>query len=125
LTAAARRVKLGVEVFMRKLIAGLAGVVLISATLAFAEAAAGSWTGFITDTHCGKNGANKDHPATCVEKCMKGGSKVQIWNDADQKAYNLDGFDKVKTLMGAKVTVKGTLDSASNTITVESAEKAP
>lgn len=109
---------------MRRYFAVLAGVALISGALAFAASpAAGSWTGFITDTHCGKNGATKDHDAACVEKCMKGGSKPQIWNEADQKAYNLDSFDKVKTLVGAKVTLKGKLDPASNTITVESAEK--
>ena len=48
----------------------------------------------------------------------------QIWNEADQKAYSLDSFDKVKPLMGGKVTVKGKLDAATNTITVESAARA-
>jgi len=38
--------------------------------------------------------------------------------------YTLDGFDKVKALMGDKVTVKGKLDAATKTITVESASKA-
>jgi hypothetical protein len=86
--------------------------------------AKGSWTGFITDTHCGKKGANEDHTAECVRKCMKGGSKAQIWNETDQKAIDLDAFDKVKGLVGQRVTVKGTLDTATNTIRVESAEKA-
>lgn len=88
------------------------------------EAAIGEWTGYVTDTHCGKNGATGDHSAACVEKCMKGGSKPQIWNEADQKLYNLDGFEKVRGLMGSKVTVKGTLDVDTNTITVETAVKA-
>jgi len=108
---------------MKKSFAAFAGLLLLSAVFAFAAPAAGSWTGFITDTHCGKNGATKDHGAACVEKCMKGGSKPQIWNEADQKAYNLDSFEKVKTLVGARVTIQGTLDAASNTITVESAAK--
>src|SRR5262245_28334757 len=89
-----------------------------------AAAAKGSWTGFITDTHCGKKGANEDHTADCVTKCMKGGSKAQIWSETDQKALDLDSFDKVKSMVGQRVTVKGTLDPASNTIKVESAEKA-
>lgn len=110
---------------MRKSFAVLAALFFISGTLAFAAApAAGSWTGFITDTHCAKNGATKDHDAACVEKCMKGGSKPQIWNEADQKAYNLDSFDKVKALMGNRVTVKGKLDAATGTISVESADRA-
>jgi hypothetical protein len=97
---------------------------LVSAVLAV-PVFADEWTGYITDTHCGKNGATKDHTVKCVEKCMKGGSKAQILNDADSKVYDLDGFDKVKGLMGGKVTVKGTLDPATNTIKVESATKAP
>jgi len=88
------------------------------------EGKAGSWTGFITDSHCGKRGAVKDHTADCVEKCVKGGDKAQIMNEADGKAYNLDGWDKVKTLMGGKVTVKGSLDEKTATIKVTSAEKA-
>lgn len=88
------------------------------------ESLTGTWTGFITDTHCGKKGANVDHTAECVEKCMKGGSKAQIWNEADQKIHDLDSFDKVKGLVGQRVTLKGTLDPATNTITVERAEKA-
>jgi hypothetical protein len=89
-----------------------------------ALAAAGEWTGYVTDTHCGTKGAAKEHTAACVEKCMKGGSKPQILNDADNKLYNLDGFDKVKDLMGSKVTLKGNLSADGNTITVESASKA-
>jgi hypothetical protein len=104
--------------FMKKLVA----LTVISFALAL-PALAAEWTGYITDTHCGKNGATKDHTAACVEKCMKAGSKAQIWNEADQKIYDLDSFDKVKALMGNKVTVTGTLDAASNTIKVESAAK--
>ena len=88
------------------------------------EGKAGSWTGFLTDSHCGKRGAVKDHTADCVEKCVKGGDKAQILNDTDGKAYNLDGWDKVKGLMGGKVTVKGSLDEKTATIKVASAEKA-
>ena len=108
---------------MKKLIGTAALAALCLAPLT-ALAGPGEWTGFITDTHCGKNGATKDHMAECVEKCIKGGSKAQIWSEADQKGYNLDSFAKVKPLMGSKVTVKGTLDAATNTIKVESAAKA-
>jgi hypothetical protein len=101
----------------------LAAFALVSALFA-APAFAEQWTGWITDTHCGKNGATKDHTVACVEKCMKGGSKAQLFNETDKKIYDLDSFDKVKTLVGSRVTVTGTLDAASNTITVESAAKA-
>ncbi len=99
----------------------LAAALTLSAAPLFAQTK-GEWTGYITDTHCGKKGASKDHDADCVQKCMKGGAKAQI--SSDGKIYTLDGFDKVKALMGSPVTVKGTLDAKTNTITVESATKA-
>jgi hypothetical protein len=85
---------------------------------------ASSWTGFVTDSHCGKRGAVKEHTADCVEKCVKGGATAQLVADADGKTYAIDGWDKVKGLMGAKVTVKGTLDEKTQTIKITSAEKA-
>ena len=109
---------------MKRFVA-LAILAALTATPLFAaDAAKGEWTGYITDTHCGEKGSNKDHTAACVEKCMKAGSKPQILNEADKKLYDLDSFEKVKPLMGSKVTVKGTLNAETNTIAVESAAKA-
>jgi hypothetical protein len=79
----------------------------------------GEWTGYITDKHCGKKGAVAEHTADCVEKCTKDGSKAQIWNETDDKAYNLNDFSKVKAYVGKKVTVQGTLDAKTNTIAIE------
>jgi hypothetical protein len=110
---------------LRKLLAlaVLAALAAVPAALA-AEPVAGSWTGWITDTHCGKNGANRDHTADCVTKCMKGGSKPQLYSEADGKLFDLDSFDKVKALVGQKVTIKGSLDASKNLISVASADKA-
>jgi len=105
---------------MRTLLSLAVAALLAVPVVASAEQC--KWTGYVTDTHCGKNGATKDHTAACVEKCMKGGSHAQLMNDADGKIYDLDSFDKVKPLMGSKVTVTGTLEG--NTIKVASAEKA-
>jgi len=106
---------------MRKLSGFVAALVFAALP---ALAAEGQWTGFITDTHCGSKGASKDHTVDCVEKCMKGGSKAQIMNDADGKIYDLDSFGKVRSLVGKKVTIKGALDEKSNTIKVDSAAPA-
>ena len=89
-----------------------------------AAAAEGEWTGYITDTHCGEKGASKMHTVGCLEKCMKAGSKAQILNEGDKKIYDLDGADKVKSLIGKRVTIKGTLDAETNVITVASAAEA-
>jgi hypothetical protein len=105
----------------------LGALVLVAATAGFGlagDAVKGEWTGYITDTHCGVRGAGKDHTAACVEKCMKTGSKAQLWSDADKKAHDLDSFDKVKALVGTHVTVKGAMDPETGAITVESAAKA-
>ena len=105
---------------LKKLLAAAVLSVLAVAPLA-AEVVKGEWTGYITDTHCGKRGANKDHTGACVEKCMKGGSKAQLFSESDSKTYELDSFDKVKPLVGKQVTVKGSLDTAKNIIAVETA----
>ena len=102
----------------RTLALGLA--TLLGGGLAYAD----TWTGYITDTHCGKSGATKDHTARCVEKCVKGGSKAQLLVDADGKLVDLDSLDKVKDLVGNKVTVTGTIDPKTHAINVEKAEKA-
>jgi hypothetical protein len=83
------------------------------------------WTGYITDTHCGEKGANKNHTAECIDKCMKGGSKAQIKNESDGNVYNLKDFDpSVRALVGKRVTVTGTLDAPTKTITVQHAKVA-
>jgi hypothetical protein len=107
----------------RRLLGAAVLSVLMAGGALAADAVKGEWTGWITDTHCGARGANKDHTAACVEKCMKTG-KPQLWVESEKKGHDLDSFDKVKTLVGTRVTVKGAMDSASGVITVESAEKA-
>jgi hypothetical protein len=108
---------------MAKLFSLLAVIALLAAPAMAADPVKGEWTGWITDTHCGANGANREHTAACVEKCMKGGSKAQLYVESEKKSYSLNDFSKVKALVGQKVTVKGTMD-ADGAITVESASKA-
>ena len=99
------------------------------------EGRAGSWTGYVTDSHCGKRVAAEGHGADCIERCVKGGATPQLVSEADGKTYRIDGWDKVKGLLGGKVTVMGTLrlglglglglgEDGSGTIIVASAEKA-
>jgi hypothetical protein len=103
--------------FAATLAAGLAG--------AAPSGTKGEWTGFITDTHCGEKGANRQHTAECVDKCLKDGSKAQIRNESDGHYYNLGEFDsQTRKLVGKRVTVTGTLDAAGKTITVEHARVA-
>lgn len=84
---------------------------LLSLTVALAASAGtkGSWTGWVTDEHCGAKGASADHKA-CAEKCLKNGSKLVFYNTADKKIYSLDNQDMAKQNIGHEVKVTGEVD---------------
>lgn len=93
---------------MKKLAAFcLALVVSLAAPLLASDAS--SWTGWITDDHCGAMGAKAGHK-DCAIKCLEKGGKLVFYNGADQKIYQLDKQDLAKEHLGHEVTVKGSLD---------------
>lgn len=102
---------------MRKL-ASLSLVFALALVLAAPSFAAESWTGWITDSHCGAKGASAKHSKTCVEKCAQGDAKVVFYNNADQNLYEIDKTELALEHVGHEVTVTGTLDGKS--IKVES-----
>ena len=59
---------------MKKMIVMLFTLLSLVAALAGAGTK-GTWTGWVTDEHCGAKGASADHKA-CAEKCLKDGSKL-------------------------------------------------
>lgn len=73
----------------------------------------GSWTGWISDEKCG---AKVD--AACAKKCVEGGQKAVFVNDKDKTVYPIANQDAVKGHAGHHVTVKGSMDK--NTLTVSS-----
>jgi hypothetical protein len=91
--------------------------------LAASHTEKGSWTGWISDSHCGAGGANAKHTKACVEKCAKDG-KVVFFNNADKTLYNLDeaGAKMALDHVGHEVTVTGSLHEGA--ITVEKIEMA-
>ena len=71
------------------LIAAVAlALVLLPGSAAFAD----SWTGRISDDHCGAGGA-KDGHAACAKKCVGGGGKYVFVNGADKKVYQISKQD--------------------------------
>jgi len=100
---------------------------LRSATLALAAlllagpALAATWTGWITDEHCGAAGAKAGHK-DCALKCMKEGKALVFYDSADKKIYKLSSQDAAKEQLGHEVVLTGTLDG--DTIQVESIEAA-
>jgi len=100
-------------------------VAVIAAMLALPLAAsADTWTGWITDSHCGAAGARAGHK-DCALKCMKGGSKLVFYNNADKKLYQLDNQDMAKEHLGHEVTVTGSVDGDAIKIEKIDMAKAP
>jgi hypothetical protein len=87
-----------------------AGMVLALCGAACTFGADGTWTGYISDSHCGAKGARENH-ADCATKCAKekGASYVFV-NDADHQVYNLDAQEKVAEHAGHHVTLSGKAD---------------
>lgn len=102
---------------MKKTIVLFALLALTLAALAGAAVTKGSWTGWVTDEHCGAKGASADHKA-CAEKCAGRGGKLVFYNNEDKKIYGLDKQDVAKSNLGQEVKVTGELDG--KTIKVES-----
>jgi len=95
------------------------------ATSALAAEKKGEWTGFVTDTHCGPKMASEEHSEECLRKCVARGSKAHLVDEKDKKMYDLDDHMKVASLVGKRITIKGSLDSEKNLIKIESASEAP
>ena len=82
---------------------------------------AASWTGWITDEHCGAKGNNAGHKG-CALKCAKDhGAALVFYNNADQKVYKLDKQDLAKENVGHEVTVSG--EATGDSIKVTSIEE--
>jgi hypothetical protein len=83
----------------------LLGLVLFFSVAAYASDD-GTWTGWISDSHCGAKGAKEGHVA-CAKKCIKEGS-VAVFVVGD-KVYSINNPKKVSKYLGEKVTVTGTI----------------
>jgi hypothetical protein len=83
-------------------------LLLLAVLFSFAVYAAdkGTWTGYISDSHCGAKGNNAGH-ADCAKKCVKDGyAPVFVVGD---KVYTINDPKKVSDYIGDKVTITGTI----------------
>ncbi len=102
---------------MKKAFAAILLVAIASLGLAADTA---SWTGFVTDSHCGERGAKADH-ASCAVKCVKEkGAKWALWDPSTKQLYELTNAADAEKFAGQDVTVKGTLDPDKKSIAVTS-----
>src|SRR5215218_299011 len=104
------------DMLMKKTTVLLFTLLALMAVLASAGTK-GTWTGWVTDEHCGAKGASADHKA-CAEKCLTQGGKLVFYNSEDKKIYSLDKQDVAKANLGHEVRVTGEADGKA--ITVES-----
>ena len=79
----------------------------------------GSWTGVISDDHCGVKKANEEH-AECAKQCIAGGKTMVLV--VGNKMYKISDPKKAEEFIGKKVTVKGELKG--DTIDISNIQKA-
>jgi hypothetical protein len=95
-------------------------LIVAVAALAFgclAWAGSQTWTGTVSDSHCGlKHSEPSAAAAQCVSACVQRGAKYVLV--AGGKVYQLDDQAKFADYAGKSVKVTGELKG--NTITVES-----
>src|SRR5437867_4574110 len=92
-----------------KRFAALALAALLISGLNLVAGEKGKWTGWLSDAKCAANGAKAAHKG-CSIKCVEGGQPMVFVLDSDKKVFKLDGAEKVKSLLGDKVILEGTLD---------------
>jgi Protein of unknown function (DUF5818) len=79
-----------------------------------------TFTGVVSDSHCGAKHSTAGDAATgCVKGCIKGGASYVLVT-SDGKVYQLDNQDKFKDYAGQSVKVMGTANGES--ISVDSVE---
>ncbi len=105
----------------RKLLLSLSILALAFGVVSLASAEDMAFTGWVADEACAKDyekSANADHQG-CATGCLSGGDNVAL--------VSMDGFhllditaEKALEHLGMEVTVMGSLDEATNTISVTS-----
>ena len=92
----------------------LAVVVFAAVVSSLSLAEGGSWTGWVTDAKC----APKVN-AECAKKCAEAGEKL-VFVNSDKTVMQVANPETLKGHEGHHVTVKGTVDKG--TLTISSVE---
>jgi hypothetical protein len=99
---------------MKRIISTLGLLVFLAAAISLSTAADNktmTWTGWISDAHCGAKGMSADHKACALTCVTKNGSSWVFVNTADKKViaiHNQDAINGEKNL-GKEVKVTGHL----------------
>jgi len=108
---------------MKKSFALVLASVLLLAFSSFAFAEEGSWMGYISDEACAKDYAKSsvEKHVGCAKGCIAKGGKWALAMKDGMVVLEIEKETAEKNL-GHPVTVKGTLDKATNTVKVSSVE---
>ena len=88
---------------MKKLLSLIA--LFLSIAVVYA-AEKGTWTGWISDSKCGAEGAKEGH-VDCAKKCVKEGAATVFV--VDKKVYTITDAAKAADFLVQKVTITGTI----------------
>jgi hypothetical protein len=69
-----------------------------------------SWTGYVTDTHCGTNcqrTSNMKPDLQCIRLCVRKGSKYGLWSG--NHVYVLEPQQQAASFAAQNVEVRGTM----------------
>jgi hypothetical protein len=108
---------------MKKISVLVLACALLFAFSSFTFAEDGSWMGYISDEACAKDyaKASGEKHAGCAKGCASKGGKWALAMKDGMVVLDIDK-DTAEKNLGHPVTVKGTLDKASNTVKVSSVE---
>jgi hypothetical protein len=103
---------------MKKLLVGS----VMLASLFTVSAMAEEWTGFIGDSQC-KHDGTKEKDVACTKACIeKKGADPVFVSEGKVMNFDADSKDKAKAMAGEKVTIDGSMNG--DTITISSIKKA-
>lgn len=91
------------------LIAGMLLILLTSATLSVQTAHEFKVVGFVTDTWCGRKGANAQHAEHARRSVASGVGQYAIYDEATKKLYILEPQATAAQYAGQRVKITGTL----------------
>ena len=106
---------------MVKSVLAVLAVVLVAGTLSFLPAANNSqtWKGYVTDTWCGLDRANKPPTVACTKLCLNRGAKYALFDVVHNKLYVLNPQTEAAKYTAQMVTVTGTLTDGAQMVTSE------
>jgi hypothetical protein len=103
---------------MKKFVVAMFAAASLCSVSAFAD----SWTGYISDAHCGaKHDKVSDANTKCIDGCLKNGEPVFVYQGKVLK-FDGDSATKAKAFAGQEVKIDGTLDG--DTVKISSIDKA-